>query len=270
MTAALLLVATACYLISAGLLAKRMTHATIRYLHHYPVALGAIIIALFTHGWALSNTLFIPLAPDFSMVNIASLLAWVMVVVLLIASALLGHFTLLPVIFAFAALCSVLMLINPLSYTIVGSLTPAALAHIILSLSAYGCVVIALLYAIQMRLIHAQLKSKSMNLRLPALPPLMEVEAWVLRLIGIGAVLLAFGLFTGFATSDAMFDAQHAHKTVLSMIALAVLFAILFVHHRWGLANRAYLILISIGVALLTLGYFGSRIVREIILSSSL
>jgi hypothetical protein len=65
MTASLLLVATAGYLLSAGLLAKRMTHAPIHALHHLPVALGAIIVALFTHGWALNSTLFLPQSPDF-------------------------------------------------------------------------------------------------------------------------------------------------------------------------------------------------------------
>jgi ABC-type uncharacterized transport system permease subunit len=138
--------------------------------------------------------------------------------------------------------------------------------HIMLSLSAYGCVVVALLYALQMRYIHKQLKHNPLLLTQQSLPPLLGVEAWVLKLVLLGSILLALALVSGFLTIDTMLSHQHAHKTVLSIIALAVFVSLLVIHAKWGLSTTMILTLTSIGVIILTIGYFGTRIVRELIL----
>lgn len=223
-----------------------------------------IFIALSAHGYLLNTILFHPSEANLSMINIANLLAWCMVVVLLVVGRLLGNLTLLPVTLGFGALCALLMLLLPNTQPVIGTLTAGSILHIILSLTAYGCVVVALLYAYQMRFIHKQLKSKAFSLS--GLPPLLQVETWVYRLIGLGSILLAFALFSGFATSASMLTQQHAHKTVLSLIALLVFFTALVLHTRTGLSTKHLTTLTAIGVILLTIGYFGSRFVREFLL----
>ncbi len=172
----------------------------------------------------------------------------------------------MPVTFAFAALCLLLVLINPNSYSLTEYQASSMIVHIVLSLTAYGCMVVALLYALQMRYIHKQLKSNPLLLTQQQLPPLLGVEAWVLKLVMLGSILLAAALVSGFLTIDTMLSAQHAHKTVLSIVALCVFVSLLIGHARWGLSTTMILTLTSVGVAVLTLGYFGTRIVREIIL----
>ena len=92
------------------------------------------------------------------------------------------------------------------------------------------------------------------------------MEAWVLKLVLLGSILLALALVSGFLTIDTMLSHQHAHKTVLSIIALAVFVSLLVIHAKWGLSTTMILTLTSIGVIILTIGYFGTRIVRELIL----
>jgi ABC-type uncharacterized transport system permease subunit len=223
-----------------------------------------IFFALGSHGYILNAELFHPREADLSMVNIANLLSWCMVLVLLVVGKMLGNLTLLPVTLGFSALCALLMLLPPGTQPVIGSLAAGSILHIVLSLTAYGCVVVALMYAYQMRFIHKKLKSKA--LALSGLPPLLHVETWVYRLIGLGSILLAFALFSGFATSESMFTQQHAHKTVLSLIALIVFFTALILHKRIGLSTKHLTTLTAIGVILLTIGYFGSRFVREFLL----
>ncbi len=63
-----------------------------------------------------------------------------------------------------------------------------------------------------------------------------------------------------------MFSTMYAHKTVLSIIALAVYIVLLTGQHIWGWRGKQVIVLTVIGLMLLTLAYFGSRFVREILL----
>ena len=229
-----------------------------------PVVFALTAIAL--HGYLLMSLFTQGHAPNLSMVNVASLLSWLMVITLLITTIFMRTVALISVSFAFAAVGVLLMLINPNSYTLTDYQASPMIIHVMLSLSAYGCVVVALLYALQMRYIHKQLKENPLLLTQQSLPPLLGVEAWVLKLVTLGSILLGLALVSGFLTIDTMLAAQHAHKTVLSIIALGVFISILIIHAKWGLSTTMMLTLTSIGVGILSLGYFGTRIVREIIL----
>lgn len=266
------IIAILAYVVASILLSRRFISAQGKlqtwfdqFAHSWlPVLAGTSAIA--AHGFLLLTLLTQPGNPDLSMVNVASLLSWLMVVTLLLTSIFMRYTILVPVSFAFAAVCLLLMLINPTSYTLTDYQSTPMVIHIMLSLSAYGCVVVALLYALQMRYIHKQLKHNPLLLTQQSLPPLLGVEAWVLKLVLLGSVLLALALVSGFLTSDSMLSHQHAHKTVLSMLALAVFVSLLIIHAKWGLSTSMILTLTSIGVITLTIGYFGTRIVRELIL----
>ena len=266
------IIAIVAYAVASGLLSRRFIAAqdqvqtwSDRLAHSWlPVVMG--IGAIAAHGFLLLTLFMQSGNPDLSMVNVASLLSWLMVVTLLLTSVFMRYTILVPVSFAFAAVCVMLMLINPTSYTLTDYQAATMVIHIMLSLSAYGCVVVALLYALQMRYIHKQLKHNPLLLTQQSLPPLLGVEAWVLKLVLMGSILLGLALVSGFLTIDTMLSQQHAHKTVLSMIALAVFISLLVIHAKWGLSTSMILTLTSIGVITLTIGYFGTRIVRELIL----
>ena len=64
-----------------------------------------------------------------------------------------------------------------------------------------------------------------------------------------------------------MFAQNVAHKTFLS-IAAAIVYVVANVMHRVsGARGKVMVILTLVGSSLLTLGYFGSRFVKDIILT---
>ncbi len=64
-----------------------------------------------------------------------------------------------------------------------------------------------------------------------------------------------------------MFSEGKAHKAILSLIAWIVFIALLWGHYQQGWRGKKITWFAVSGATLLTLAYFGSRFVREIILS---
>ena len=63
-----------------------------------------------------------------------------------------------------------------------------------------------------------------------------------------------------------MFNKTYAHKTVLSISALVVYLILLVGQKLRGWRGRQVIILTVLGVLLLSLAYFGSKLVKEILL----
>ncbi|MGB2079909.1 MAG: cytochrome c biogenesis protein CcsA, partial [Vibrio sp.] len=60
---------------------------------------------------------------------------------------------------------------------------------------------------------------------------------------------------------------QNAHKTILSFVAWVIYCVLLWGHYQQGWRGKKALWLSISGTFVLTLAYFGSRFVREIILN---
>tara|TARA_Y100001949_G_C15699533_1_gene206051 strand:- start:60 stop:509 length:450 start_codon:yes stop_codon:yes gene_type:complete len=145
-------------------------------------------------------------------------------------------------------------------------LQPGLVIHISLSLFAYCTLVIAFLYALQMSYITYRLKQKGAALLHSSLPPLMLVEGILFKLILAGTCLLSVSLLSGFIFLEDMFNKTYAHKTVLSISALVVYLILLVGQKLRGWRGRQVIILTVLGVLLLSLAYFGSKLVKEILL----
>lgn len=170
----------------------------------------------------------------------------------------------------FAALLILLLLLTPNSsafYTqgVVSTSLPLAI-HIILSVAAYCVLVIASLYALQFHYIDSKLKAKTLALN-SYLPPLNVVENQHFKLMSLGVILLTAALATGFAFLDNMWASGYAHKTILSLIAWAIFVTLTIGHKLYGWRGHNSSIATVAGAAILSLGYFGSRFVKEILLS---
>ena len=145
-------------------------------------------------------------------------------------------------------------------------LQPCLVIPISLSLFAYCTLVIAFLYALQMSYITYRLKQKGAALLHSSLPPLMLVEGILFKLILAGTCLLSVSLLSGFIFLEDMFNKTYAHKTVLSISALVVYLILLVGQKLRGWRGRQVIILTVLGVLLLSLAYFGSKLVKEILL----
>jgi len=172
----------------------------------------------------------------------------------------------LPVVFGFACLSVLASLLIPVSYIMHIELQPGLVIHISLSLLAYCTLVIAFLYALQMSYITYRLKQKGAALLHSSLPPLMLVEGILFKLLVVGTCLLSVSLLSGFVFLDDMFNKTYAHKTVLSIAALVVYLWLLIGQKLRGWRGKQVIALTIVGVVLLSLAYFGSKLVREILL----
>lgn len=203
---------------------------------------------------------------DMSLTNVLSLVALIMSVTMLFSIRIVPNILLMPGVCIFSGLSVLAAAFIPDHHIMKIALSAGMVTHITLSLLAYGFLSIAFLYALQMIIIQSRLKHKEISLIESPLPPLMVVESFLFQLTLAGTIILVIGLITGFLFLDTMLSSQYAHKTVLSITAF-ILYCLLLVGQKlWGWRNKQVVVLTSIGLICLTLAYFGSRFVREVIL----
>jgi ABC-type uncharacterized transport system permease subunit len=252
------------YIAAAILLLRRFSkHITERH----PLSLPLAGVALGTHLFVLVMSIFLEPGQNMSIINVASLIAWLISASMTVASLYMTTAMLLPVVYGFASVIILLKLFIPDIYIMQVSAQPSLVLHITLALLAYGCLMIALLYALQLGYINARLKQKQTSLVASPLPPLMEVETILFKILTVGSILLSLSLITGFAFLEDMFGQHQVHKTVLS-VAAWIIFATLCVgHYRFGWRGKPVIVANIVAMSLFTLAYFGSRFVKEVLLS---
>lgn len=232
----------------------------------FSVAIAAIVMQLFS----ARQSLYLQQDLQLSLVVVSLLISGAINIAITVRAMQQTNTMLLMVCYAFSGLLSLSLALIPtsshayLSASI--NTTPAMFIHIMLSMAAYCILIIASLYALQFRYINAKLKAKTLSLH-SHLPSLNSVEAQQFRLMAIGLTLLTMALATGFAFLDGHWSKQYAHKTALSILAW-VFFAVLTLGHKiYGWRGNKSAIGTIFAAFILTLAYFGSRFVREILLS---
>lgn len=137
------------------------------------------------------------------------------------------------------------------------------LAHVSLALTAYSLFALAAMQALLLYLQHRQLKAHRNSALIRGLPPLQTMESILFGLIRAGVILLTLAIVTGALFMEDLFGQQLAHKTFFTLFAWVVFTGLLVGRQlrgwRAAVASRWTLL----GGLLLTLGYFGSRIVIE-------
>jgi len=174
---------------------------------------------------------------------------------------------LLPVIYGFAGIWQLVMIFIPKTESIPLIAEKIILVgHISMALIAYCILIIATLYAFQVAYINLKLKNKNLT-AVVHLPPLMQVEKQLFTILMVGTVCLFASELIGLLFLDGFWAKENLHKTILSLIALAIYVIILAGHIHQGWRGHRVLILTIIASSLLTLSYFGSRFVKEFMLS---
>lgn len=257
------LTAAALYLVAAFLLMGRFVD---KQGPNRPLAMALAMLGAMIHVGYLADVIMVAPGQNMSITNVLSLVSWLITVTMIISASVLPNTILLPVVFGFAALSLGASRLIPVEHIMHIELQPGLVIHVTLSLFAYGTLTIAFLYALQMSYITHKLKQKGAALLHSSLPPLMLVEGILFKLLLAGTILLVLALLSGFIFLDNMFSTLYAHKTVLSLMALVVYLVLLTGQRIWGWRGKQVIALTVTGVILLTLAYFGSRFVREVLL----
>ncbi|REL34621.1 cytochrome C assembly family protein [Thalassotalea euphylliae] len=258
------LIAAFCYLFAtASILSKLFDSKGPNHL----VVLLLACIAIVPHTLLTTNALFVDGAINFNLPNVVTLVS-VVITMLITATAVKYQLNLLqPAAYGFASIWLFISFFLPDVAHIPLAVTQATvLSHITLSLIAYCVLIIACLYGFQVAYINMKLKSKNLA-AVNHLPPLMLVERQLFTILAVGTIALAATNLTGFIFLDGLFNTDNAHKTVLSLLALLIYSIILWGHFKNGWRGHRVLTLTLVATALLTLSYFGSRFVKEFLLS---
>lgn len=140
--------------------------------------------------------------------------------------------------------------------------------HIAVSVSTYGLCTLAAVAGAAVLLQERAIKRKRPNALTHRLPSVAGASRLQGQLLAASAVVLALGIITGMAeqylTSGQVlvFD----HKTLLSILAFAVIGLLLILHGRSGLRGQHTARLILVAYLLLTLAYPGVKFVTGILL----
>lgn len=142
--------------------------------------------------------------------------------------------------------------------------------HIVVSVTTYALLTVAAVAALAAFLQERALKRKRPTRLTRRLPPIADSERLSVRLLALSEIVLGCGVASGMAVefwatgSLLVLD----HKTLLSLLAFAVIGALLLAHHFAGVRGRAAARALLLSYLLLTLAYPGVKFVSSFLIGS--
>lgn len=141
------------------------------------------------------------------------------------------------------------------------------LLHILLGVGAMSVLLLAALQSVLVLYIDHGLRSHPV--KIPSwLGPLRSLERYLIQLIIVGFLLMSSSLALALFLPTESTSSQPLHKIVLTVFSWAVIGVLIFGHFVRGWRGVFAAKLTLLGVFLLLLGYFGSKLVLEYILTT--
>ncbi|WP_137819508.1 inner membrane protein YpjD [Pseudomonas sp. 2FG] len=224
------------------------------------------VLALFAHGFSLFIQLITPAGLNLDFFSAASLITAAVILLTLLACARIPVENLLLLLFPLGCLTVLLALFVPAGTVQVIDEEPGILAHILLSILAYGMLTIAALQSLLLLLQDHQLKNKHPSGLSKNFPPLQTMESLLFGFLWAGWGLLSLSLLSGWLFLEDLFAQHLAHKTLLAGVAWVIFAVLLWGRHQRGWRGHQAIRWTLAGFCLLMLAYFGSKLVREFIL----
>ncbi|WP_165672564.1 cytochrome C assembly family protein [Metapseudomonas otitidis] len=224
------------------------------------------LLALTSHATALFFQLIAPAGLTLDFFNAASLIAAAVIGLTLLACSRMPVENLLLLLYPLGALTVLLAIFVPAGTVQPIDEEPGILAHILLSILAYGMLTIAVFQSLLLLLQDHQLKHKHPSGLIRNFPALQTMESLLFGFLWAGWCLLSLSLISGWLFVENLFAQHLAHKTVLSCFAWVVFAVLLWGRHQLGWRGHKAIRWTLAGFCLLMLAYFGSKLVREFIL----
>jgi ABC-type uncharacterized transport system permease subunit len=227
-----------------------------------------IPVALTLHAYAVLRAVATPTGLDLSFANALSLVAGLAVLVAWASGLMRTLPGVAAVVLPVAVVCALAPAGGESPHRFPYADETWAALHIGVALLAYALFVVAALQALVLTGLETRLRRG-----LPAdgdgdTPPLLMLESFLFRLVGVGFVLLTITLVSGLLFSEEIFGRplQFTHKNVFSVAGWLTFAVLLFGRWRYGWRGRRALRWIIAGTVLLVLGYLGSKFVTEVLL----
>ena len=255
--------AAALYLLIAGL------HW--RQLHTRPapsreLLLPLTVLALLLHGYSAWSAVQSPAGINLGFYKVSSLLFWIINVAFGISLIRRPLHNLLLILFPLSAVSVLTSALASGNNSPFEAISTGMMAHIGISMLAYAVLTLASCQAALVAVQDYRLRHREPGGPLRWLPPLQLMESMLFELLWVGLILLSLSIGTGLLFLDNLFAQHLAHKTVLTLCAWCLFALLLWGHHYRGWRSQTAVRLTLSGFAVLMLGYFGSKLVLELIL----
>lgn len=226
-------------------------------------------VALVLHAMLLYHRIVVPGGLDLGVANAISLLVGLTVLIYWLAAL------------AFKGLAGMLGLMAPVAFgaVLLQALVPTAhvvhyggdplfTLHFAIAMLAYSLFIVATVHSLVMLAEEKWLHRGVLPPFLKSMPPLLEMEALLFRILLAAFVLLTLTVVSGLFFSEQLFGKPltFTHKTVFGILSWLIFGGLLAGHFVRGWRGRTAVLWTLAGFTALLLAYVGSKVVLELIL----
>lgn len=223
------------------------------------------LLALTSHGLLISQTVYHDGNLDTSFFKSSLLISWLITLMLIVLNLRKPVQSLFLVVYPLAALTIVAALVTHTPSKLVSEQSYGMLSHVALSITAYSLFTLAAFQALLLYFQNRQLKRNYNSILVRNLPPLQTMESLLFEMVWAGVVLLILAIITGALFVRDLFAQDLAHKTVFSLLSLAVFVALLIGRYTQGWRGMTASRWTLAGCLLLMLAFYGSKFVLELV-----
>ena len=226
-------------------------------------------VALVLHGMLVYSGVLSDEGLNLGVSNSISLIIWLTVAIYWLASLAVPGLASIQGLWAPVALVAVILQAAiPSHYLVRHGGDPLFTLHFAIAMLAYSLFIVATMHAVVMLAEQKWLHRGILPPFLRSLPPLLEMEALLFRILFAAFVLLTLTVVSGLFFSEQVFGKplQATHKTVFGILSWLIFGSLLWGRYFRGWRGKRAVYLTLWGFAALLLAYLGSKFVLEIIL----
>ncbi|MBZ0248769.1 MAG: cytochrome c biogenesis protein CcsA, partial [Burkholderiales bacterium] len=226
-------------------------------------------VALVLHGMLVYSGVLSDEGLNLGVSNSISLIIWLTVAIYWLASLAVPGLASIQGLWAPVALVAVILqAVVPSHYLVRHGGDPLFTLHFAIAMLAYSLFIVATMHAVVMLAEQKWLHRGILPPFLRSLPPLLEMEALLFRILFAAFVLLTLTVVSGLFFSEQVFGKplQATHKTVFGIVSWLIFGSLLWGRYFRGWRGKRAVYLTLWGFAALLLAYLGSKFVLEIIL----
>ena len=226
-------------------------------------------VGLVLHAMLLYQRVVTPEGLDLGVANAISMLVWLTLVIYWLASvAFPGLAAMLGLMAPLGVLALLLQAAIPTRHMVTYGGDPLFTLHFAIAMLAYSLFMVATVHALVMLAEERWLHRGVLPPFLKSLPPLMEMEALLFRILLAAFILLTLTVLSGVFFSEQLFGKpfKATHKTIFGIVSWLIFGGLLAGHYVWGWRGRKAVRWTIAGFVTLLLAYIGSKVVLELIL----
>lgn len=225
------------------------------------------LVAVCLHFWLAVQTSYVQHGFNFS---VASMTLWVsaLVVFIYIIGTSIHPIRSLGLVTLPMAISNILFsLLWGDNITLIAYQTPVFFWHIGLSIAGFTVLALSALQSLVFAVQEHGIKQKRFQFVINILPPIQTMERVLFELIWLGFILLSIAIILGaiynYQTLGSVFSFNH--HNLLAMLSWCVFVILLYGHHIKGWRGIHAVKWTIVAFILLKLGYFGSKLVTELL-----